>query len=232
MTRALWSAVILLVVLGVVAATYRVAFPADAAIRAEPLRQSLLDTFGIADRYPERRAAELLVFDTRYGEYRSATLLHIVPGALFLVFAALQFSRRIRTRYLAFHRWSGRLLVLLAFVTGVSALFFALRDPFGGPAETAVIVAVTAWFFVALGKAVVAIRRRQVERHRVWMIRAFAVALGISVIRLIGTFVELVATPRGLGLPDALVMMMIVGWAISIAGAELWLRSAAVPAAG
>ena len=54
----------------------------------------------------------------------SLTLLHILPAALFIVLMPLQFVSRIRTRHVAWHRWSGRLLIVLGFVVGTSAVVY------------------------------------------------------------------------------------------------------------
>ena len=49
----------------------------------------------------------------------------------------LQFVSRIRTRHLAWHRWSGRLLIVLGFVVGTSALVRVRDHGPGIPAEHA-----------------------------------------------------------------------------------------------
>jgi hypothetical protein len=51
---------------------------------------------------------------------------------LFMVLMPLQFIRNIRERYLTWHRWSGRLLVILGFVVGTSALVMSYAMAIGG----------------------------------------------------------------------------------------------------
>lgn len=61
--------------------------------------------------------------------------------------------------------------------------------PFGGPVETAAAVVFGVWFVATLVLAWRAVRRRDVLAHRRWMIRAFAVALGVGTIRVwVGVF--------------------------------------------
>src|SRR3981189_3754529 len=74
--------------------------------------------------------------DASFAARPSLTLLHILPAALFIVLMPLQFVSRIRTRYLAWHRWSGRLLIVLGFIVGTSALAMSYMTPIGGANET------------------------------------------------------------------------------------------------
>ena len=57
------------------------------------------------------------------------------PGALLLVLMPVQFSSRVRSRFITFHRWSGRLLLLTAFVAVPAGLFFGVGMPWGGAGE-------------------------------------------------------------------------------------------------
>jgi len=54
--------------------------------------------------------------------YPILTLVHIVPGLLFMLLGPLQFSSTIRARHLRWHRWSGRVFVVCGVVIGISAL--------------------------------------------------------------------------------------------------------------
>src|ERR671916_3017905 len=65
--------------------------------------------------------------------------LHVVLGGVYLALAPLQFVRRIRSRHLGYHRWVGRLLVVLGLVVGVTALFMGLVIPFSGWGERVII---------------------------------------------------------------------------------------------
>ena len=111
------------------------------------------------------------------------TLIHILPGALFLVLAAFQFAPGIRRKHLQFHRWSGRVLVVTGLIVGVSALVMSYRMNIGGPNETAATTLFAIVFLICLIKAYVYIRRKEVARHREWMIRAYAVGLGVATTR-------------------------------------------------
>jgi uncharacterized membrane protein len=108
-------------------------------------------------------------------------VLHIVCAIPYLVLGAFQFSASFRRRRPAWHRRTGRLLVPLGLTVAVSALwmnqFYVLPD---GPNEllyTFRLLFGTAMVWsIVLG--LVTVRRRDFAKHRVWMTRAYAIALG------------------------------------------------------
>lgn len=59
----------------------------------------------------------------------------VTPGVFYLLGAALQLSRRIRTKHYTLHRRLGRVLVAAALLSVVFALIFGLRFPWGGTLE-------------------------------------------------------------------------------------------------
>ena len=127
--------------------------------------------------------------DAGFARHIVLTLVHILPGALFLVLGAFQFMAGVRQKHLRFHRWSGRLLVILGLVIGISALVMSYTMNIGGPNETAATTLYAIVFLVCLIKAYRFIRRKQVARHREWMIRAYAVGLGVATTRpIVGAF--------------------------------------------
>src|SRR5437867_130817 len=96
--------------------------------------------------------------------------------------------------------------------------------PFAGRGEALVIALVAGWFIASLARAVVAIRQKQVARHREWMIRAASVALGISIVRLVAAGLDLVLLPAAIPTQRIFVLSISVGWAISIGASEWWIR--------
>lgn len=60
------------------------------------------------------------------------TYVHVILGAGYLVFGLLQFSSALRRRYLAYHRWAGRLLVTIGIVMALAGMYFGLVMPFRG----------------------------------------------------------------------------------------------------
>lgn len=223
-TGVLWCGVVSLALLGIAAALGRGIFVADFVTRAEPYRQQLFDSLRRDDPHVRQRSEEVARFDSRFAAHPFLTLLHVVPGGVLLILAPFQFSSRVRSRYIEFHRWSGRVLVPVAFATGLSALYFGLLMPYGGLAEAIAIALFGGLFLAAISRAFVAIRRHQVARHREWMIRAFAIAIGISTVRVVGAVLDVALTPAGLRPRDIFVLSVWTGWVLTLGAAELWIQ--------
>lgn len=158
---------------------------------------------------------------------------HVILGAVYLALAPLQFVSRIRSRWLAYHRWAGRLLVAIGLVVGMTGLFIAWVIPFSGWWERVVIGFFGGLFLAALGKGFLHIRAGQMALHREWMIRALAIGLGIATTRLImvpAAFVVFaMAHQRGTDPPlEQIAAISIASFALAFmlhsALAEAWIR--------
>src|SRR4051812_16326616 len=99
MIRGLTVFLVLLGLLAVVRRSYVMFYPLD-----DPLR-----------------SATRVISSAGFSEHRVLTLLHILPAGVFMVLMPFQFVERVRVRHLAWHRWTGRLLVVLGVVVGMSA---------------------------------------------------------------------------------------------------------------
>ncbi|MCD2193062.1 DUF2306 domain-containing protein [Actinomycetospora endophytica] len=143
-------------------------------------------------------------FQYRYVAHPVPAYVHIVPGMVFLLGALFQLSGRFRSRHLVGHRRLGRVLVTAGLLSGVLAVVVGVWFPFGGPTETGAAAVFGVWFLITLVLGRRAVRRRDVLAHRRWMIRAFAVALGVGTIRVwVGVFqlVGVLAIQDGRGAP-------------------------------
>lgn len=129
-------------------------------------------------------------FDAGFGRHPVITLIHILPGAVFMILGPLQFLPRLRSKYPRFHRRSGRVFIFSGFIIGLSALVMPfIMTPIGGINEAAGVLLFALYFLTALSKAWWHILHRRVALHREWMIRAFAVGLAVATIRpIIGLF--------------------------------------------
>src|SRR4051794_20439132 len=72
-------------------------------------------------------------FDQGFDKQSLITILHIIPGALFMISGPLQFMARIRLRHIQFHRWSGRVFIMAAYTIGISSIVLSfVKQPVGG----------------------------------------------------------------------------------------------------
>jgi uncharacterized membrane protein len=172
------------------------------------------------------RAAEFARLDDLFARYPVLTLVHVVPGLLFMLLGPLQFNRTIRARHPRWHRLSGRVFVICGMVIGASALVMSFWMPsIGGANQAAATTLFATFFLAALGRAFWHIRRREVCAHREWMIRAFSVGLAVATIRpIIGLFFATSHfsgwTPREFFGPA-----FWIGFSLHLIAAEAWIRA-------
>jgi uncharacterized membrane protein len=159
--------------------------------------------------------------------FPSVVALHVVLGGVYLALAPFQFVMRIRSRHLAYHRRTGRLLVAIGVMVGATALFMGLVIPKGGWPERVVIGLFGTVFLAALIKGFLHVRAGRVSLHREWMIRAFAIALAIATTRLI-FFPALIITgtgPTDRRFGTLLGVALAVAFVLHVSVAELWIRA-------
>jgi uncharacterized membrane protein len=171
-------------------------------------------------------AAQFAALDDLFAHYPILTLVHIVPGLLFMMLGPLQFSATIRARHLRWHRLSGRIFVICGVVIGISALVMSFGMPaIGGFNQAAATTLFATFFLFALCKAFWHIGRGEVARHREWMIRAFSIGLAVATIRpIIGMFF---ATSRFSGLTphEFFGIGFWIGFVLHLVAAEAWIQA-------
>jgi uncharacterized membrane protein len=209
--RSLWCGVALLAAIGIAAAVGRAVSVVNGGLTYQQVRLLM----------PEKMAAEAMQFDRWFAAFPSLTLVHVLFGGVFLILTPLQLSSRVRNRFLRFHRWSGRVLVVVALPVGISAFVFVALFPYGGFAAASAAFVVDAFFLIALVSGFVAIGRGDVARHREWMIRMFSVALAVANIRIVGMILFVVT---GAKVEETLGVSFWTGWLSTLAAAELWIR--------
>jgi hypothetical protein len=122
------------------------------------------ELFLIAD-YPMYHAYRLQVIADRH-----LLIPHTICGTIALLAGPVQFSSRIRRRYLRFHRLLGLMYVISVFIGAGTGIALAAGRP-GLPGTS---MQAAAWI-VCTTAAFVAARNRQIVQHREWMIRSYAV---------------------------------------------------------
>jgi uncharacterized membrane protein len=174
-----------------------------------------------------REPSQLDAFGLRYLEHPGIALLHVLPGLLYVLLGPLQFVARIRARRIALHRGLGRILVACGLATGAFAIVAAFRIPaYGGWMTQAATVFFGAIFLCSLAKGFVHIRRREVAAHREWMIRAFALGIGVATIR---TVIALVTAVTSLTFEEVFGAAFWIGFGINLAVAESWIHHTRAP---
>jgi uncharacterized membrane protein len=157
-------------------------------------------------------------------------VLHILSAAVFAVLGAFQFSTAFRRRRPGWHRVAGRLLVAAGLLVGLSALWmtlFSARAPGSGDLLYAFRLLFGSAMLGSIVLGFAAIRRGEVQRHRAWMMRAYAIALGAGTQALTLGFGAMIGGP-----PSELrgALLMGAGWVINLAIAEWVIRRRRRPA--
>lgn len=150
-------------------------------------------------------------------------VVHILSAVAYAVLGAFQFSTALRRRRPAWHRSAGRALVVLGLAVAFSALWMTLfypRQPGTGVLAYLFRLAFGSGMAASILLGFHAIRRGDVPRHRAWMTRAYALALGA------GTQVVTKGVGPALFGTTTLVMDLSLGagWFINLAVAEHLVR--------
>ncbi|NND01077.1 MAG: DUF2306 domain-containing protein [Gammaproteobacteria bacterium] len=162
------------------------------------------------------------LFEARYLEHPLVTAVHMLTGLAFVVLAPLQLSRKFRTGNLGLHRGLGRVLVVCALLAGIYGMIATLVLPvFGGVASEA-----ASWFFglmfiFCLLRAYWCVRKRKIAQHREWMIRSFALGLGVGTQRLV---LALMIAFTDYSMYENFGPALWLGFAINLVVAEIWLN--------
>ena len=147
--------------------------------------------------YNEAAFTDRLRGAANYWRMRGWLLVHISSGMTALLLGPWQFSRRLRQRYLRIHCLSGR-IYLIAIVCGcVAACRLAVDSTFGRAWAFGLLCLAGAWFTTS-AMAYYAIRKRQIQIHREWMVRSYVVTFAFVTFRFFNDF-----RPMSTWLPDA-----------------------------
>jgi uncharacterized membrane protein len=167
---------------------------------------------------------ELIPADSRFAASPVPVVVHVLSAIVYSVLGAFQFSTGLRSRRPGWHRAAGRLLVVLGLAVAFSALWLTQFYPpaEGRSGELLYVFRLLAGSAMALSIVLgfAAIRRRDVSRHRAWMTRAYALALGAAT----------QAFTLGIGEPVfgsgelSTALLMGAGWGINVAVAERVIR--------
>jgi uncharacterized membrane protein len=207
LTKVLWGAVIFLAFLGVAVAARR------AVVLLKPG----------APKVSRNPAADL---DAHFANRRAITLLHVIPGSLFMVLGPLQFIGSLRKRYPVVHRWSGRIFLTASAIIGVTGLAMAAGNTVGGWDEKSAIFLFASFFLFAIGRALWHAMHREFATHREWMIRGYGVGLAVATIRpIMGIFFATAMVRGHTPQPQSFFGKAFwIGFTLQAIVAEMWVR--------
>jgi len=123
-----------------------------------------------------------------YQHFKWWLLPHGMMGACALILGPLQFSDRIRKRFTKFHRVIGRFYIVGVFCAAPLGTYIQYYEERMGGARTFSAAAVTdaALWITTTAIALAFILKGNVQLHRQWMTRSYAVAIVFLEVRVVG----------------------------------------------
>lgn len=159
---------------------------------------------------------------------------HFVTGGTLLLLGPIQLIGAIRRRVPAMHRWIGRLYVLAAGIAGAGGLgFIAAKGTIGGAPMSAGFAVYGALMLVCAIQTWRHGRARNLDAHRAWAIRLFALATGSWLYRIEYGFWFLAVGRLGHAADFSGWFDAVMDWFFYVPNllvAEAWLRARARPA--
>lgn len=171
---------------------------------------------------------DLMPADPRFASTSAPLVAHIVGAGVFVLVGALQFVPALRRRGRRWHRLAGRVVVASGLTVGLSAIWMTLLYPQKAGTGDVLFVLRLGFGSALIGclvLGVVAIRGHDVDTHRAWMMRAYAIGLGAGT-QALTEGVSGALFGHG-ALRDDLAKGM--GWVINLAVAEWFIRRGARP---
>lgn len=116
--------------------------------------------------------------------WRTSFYIHITGGMIALLLGPFQFVKVFRTKFMKWHRTSGKIyLGAILFLGGPAGLFMAFYAEGGLISVIGFIVMATLWILFTY-KAYETIRRKDIKAHRAFMTRSFALTFAAVTLRI------------------------------------------------
>lgn len=145
---------------------------------------------------------------------------HAFGGALAALIGPFQLIARVRTSWPSVHRWMGRAYLCAVLAGGLAGLYFAPVSSAGTVGRVGFATLAVFWLFSGT-RAYLAIRRGNIQEHRRWMLRNYALTFGAATLRL-----ELpLLIIGGVSFPVAYTMVAWISWVPNWLAVEAWLRT-------
>jgi len=109
---------------------------------------------------------------------------HLLTALFPLVLGPLQFWKWLRLHHVWWHRFLGKLYIIGSILGGLSAFYLGITIDLEGSIVSLILLSLT-WLFMTIA-AYVTIRNKNVEAHRLFMIRSYALAMVFVFLRLVG----------------------------------------------
>ena len=162
-------------------------------------------------------------FQARFAEVPVFAAFHVLGGGTILIIGGFQFIAAIRARRIVVHRWVGRVYLSGVLIGGVGGLVLAFGAD-GGPVARLGFGLLAILWLTSGTLAFRAVRRGDLNRHRLWVTRNYALAFAAVMLR-----VQMPILQGGFGLDftSAYAIVAWASWVPNLILVDWWLRAPA-----
>ncbi len=115
--------------------------------------------------------------------YNTTFYIHIILGGLALLIGWLQFSTKLRRTNIKLHRFIGQTYVISVLFSGMCGLYIAIYAMGGIFTILGFITSDIVWMTTTI-LGLRSIRKRHIERHRIYMIFSYAICFSAVTLRI------------------------------------------------
>jgi uncharacterized membrane protein len=109
--------------------------------------------------------------------------IHAITGGTVLIVGPFQFLPKLRAKYPTVHRVTGRVYMIGVVIGSLAAFYSAAVSLDGFVAQVGFFFLAALWLYSII-RAYIAIRQRNIQQHRIWMIRNYALTFSAVTLRL------------------------------------------------
>ena len=142
--------------------------------------------------------------------------VHIYLGGIALLTGWSQFIKKWRNKRLNFHRFLGKIYIIVVLLSGISGLYIANYAEGGIIAQLGFSGLALAWLYTTT-KAYLTIRRKEIDNHQKWMIRSYALTFAAVTLRI---WLPMFQNGFGMEFNDAYVIIAWLCWVPNIIWAQ------------
>jgi uncharacterized membrane protein len=147
---------------------------------------------------------------------------HIYFGGISLLTGWSQFSKKLRAKRLTLHRLLGKIYVVAVLISAIAGFYAAIYANGGIVAKLGFSFLAIGWFYTTLN-AYTTIKRKEIQKHRKWMIRSYSLTLAAVTLRL---WMPILPNLLGISFDDSYIIISWLCWVPNIIIAEIYIRKA------
>lgn len=134
---------------------------------------------GINEGYLEFKAKEVV----KSKLWWSFIYTHIATGGVAIIIGWLQFSKKMQSEYVKWHRMLGKIYVVMAIICAISGVYIGFFAT-GGWIPAIGFIAIALIYFYTTLKGFLAIKNKQIIEHQNYMTYSYAACLAAVTLRI------------------------------------------------